>query len=109
MKARFADLEKYQLFAGTLRIDLVQQKVWCGDVEVDALPQQKRVLTLFVLNRNDVVSKQDVYECITDRNLSLVFEQNTVAVCISRLRQLLLKAQCELKVKTVRGQGYILQ
>ena len=110
MNSRFANIPEYQLQVGNLRMDLVQQRIWYVENELVLQPSIKRALSLFLLNPGRLISNEDIYECITDRNPALVYNNNATKVSMSRLRGFLRSAGCDPEIiKTVRNKGYVLR
>lgn len=90
---------------GGLTVDLQKRIVEIEGGEVILTPTEYRILEVFILNRNRVLTKEQLLERLWDQNGNWV-DNHTLQVNISRLRS---KIEClgDKYIKTVFGIGYM--
>ncbi len=92
------------LRAGILEMDLDRQRVKAGDVIVDLLPMEFRLLHVLMSNRGKVYSRAEIKNAISRSGISM--ELRAIDVHVTRLRTKLQKAGAERYILTKRGSGY---
>lgn len=94
---------------GDVTVNLVQAKVYKDQQEVLLTALEYRLLLTLILNRGQVMSRNQLLESIWDVSGDFV-NDNTLTVYMKRLREKLEDVPASPKlIKTVRGIGYILQ
>ncbi len=88
--------------AGILEVDLSRAIVKAGEVVLDLLPQDFRLLCVLIAHRGRVFSRQELL-----RSISHSSDELTVNVAVRRLRVCLAKVGCKEYVITRRGLGYL--
>ena len=92
---------------GALKIDLTAMKVWRGGQELSLTKNEWKLLSLFVSNPKQVLSKNQILERVFDGDGSFA-DENTVAVNIRRLRGKIEEEPAAPKyIKNIRGLGYL--
>ena len=102
---------KYQdvVSIGDVTVNLAQAKVYKDQQEVLLTALEYRLLLTLILNRGQVMSRNQLLESIWDVSGDFV-NDNTLTVYMKRLREKLEDVPASPKlIKTVRGIGYILQ
>lgn len=74
--------------------------------EIELTKNEFRILKYLVQNREKIVSREDIMECLWDSESFI--DDNTLTVNIKRLRLKLGELGLEDLIETKRGQGYIL-
>jgi len=92
-----------RLSCGDLALDEDAHRVWVGSNEVFLSPTEFRLLRYFLLNRDRVVSKNQILEHVWDYDFS--GDQSAVETYVSYLRRKLGDKDARL-IRTVRGFGY---
>lgn len=87
---------------GNLTVHLGERKVYYKDEQVHLSPTEYSLLEIFLRNRNRVLTKDVLMECIWDQSGDLA-DDHALAVYISRLRGKLGQPF----IKTVFGVGYM--
>ncbi len=77
------------------------------DKSIELTKNEYRILKYLVENRDKIVSREDIMECLWD-NESFI-DDNTLTVNITRLRNKLETLGLKELLETKRGQGYILK
>ncbi len=77
------------------------------DKSIELTKNEYRILKYLVENRDKIVSREDIMECLWD-NESFI-DDNTLTVNITRLRNKLEALGLKELLETKRGQGYILK
>ncbi len=77
------------------------------DKSIELTKNEYRILKYLVENREKIVSREDIMECLWD-NESFI-DDNTLTVNITRLRNKLEELGLKELLETKRGQGYILK
>lgn len=75
--------------------------------EIELTKNEFRILKYLVQNREKIVSRDEIMECLWD-NESFI-DDNTLTVNITRLRNKLAELNLKELIETKRGQGYILK
>ena len=91
--------------AGELRVDLLHRQVTVGGQEVHLTPNEFRLLTVFVRNRNQVLSQDQLLELVWGGTRGSAREQVKLYVGYLR-RKLGADAAGESPIETRRGFGY---
>ena len=78
-----------------------------ADKSIELTKNEYRILKYLVENRDKIVSREDIMECLWD-NESFI-DDNTLTVNITRLRNKLEALGLKELLETKRGQGYILK
>lgn len=90
-----------------IRLARKECRVYKGETEISLSKMEYKLLTYFMENRNQVLSKEQILEYVWDQDGKFV-DENTVSVNIRRLRQKIEENPTEpLVLKTVHGLGYI--
>jgi len=95
-----------RLTCGDVSLDEAAFRVWRGDREVSLSPTEFRLLRYLMLNRDRVVSKQQILDHVWD--YEYVGDPSAVETYISYLRRKLDDRDARL-IHTVRGFGYSLR
>lgn len=77
------------------------------DRSIELTKNEFRILKFLVQNREKIVSREDIMECLWD-NESFI-DDNTLTVNINRVRTKLEELELKELLETKRGQGYILK
>ncbi len=77
------------------------------DKSIELTKNEFRILRFLVQNREKIVSREDIMECLWD-NESFI-DDNTLTVNINRVRAKLEELDLKALLETKRGQGYILK
>lgn len=75
--------------------------------EIELTKNEFRILNYLVQNREKIVSREDIMECLWDSESFI--DDNTLTVNITRLRNKLDELNLKELLETKRGQGYILR
>lgn len=78
-----------------------------GDKSIELTKNEFRILKFLIQNREKIVSREDIMECLWD-NESFI-DDNTLTVNINRVRTKLEELELKELLETKRGQGYILK
>ena len=78
-----------------------------GDVVIDLTKNEFRILRYLVTNRDRIVSREEIMECLWDNNDFI--GDSTLTVNMTRVRNKLEKIGLKELLETKRGQGYILK
>ncbi len=87
-------------------IDLTNMMVFCQQKEVLLTKKEFQILLLLIRNKNTLVSRKEIQECIWEGKDSSVIS-NTITVHVRSLRRKL--GECEDMIETVHGYGYIVR
>ncbi len=98
--------ERSRLVVGDLTLDNDAYRVWRGDEEVSLSPTEFRLLRYLMLNRNRVVSRNQILDHVWD--YEFVGDPSAVETYISYLRRKLGDKGGTI-IRTVRGFGYQIQ
>lgn len=95
-----------RLTCGDVTLDEEAMRVWRGDAEISLSPTEFRLLRYLMLNRDRVVSRQQILDHVWDYDFA--GDPNAVETYISYLRRKLDDRDGRL-IHTVRGFGYSLR
>jgi len=90
-----------------LEINLNKKTVKRAGLEIRLTRKEYEVLLLLVLNRNRVISKEDIIENLYSSDKSVTF--NAVEVLITRLRNKIDKNHHQKIIHTIKGFGYMVK
>lgn len=105
-RSRSDEGERSRLTCGDLVLDNDSFRVWCGGDEVSLSPTEFRLLRYLMLNRDRVVSKNQILDHVW--NYEFVGEPTAVETYVSYLRRKLGDKDAQ-RIRTVRGFGYSIQ
>ena len=105
-RTRHDDVERSRIVVADLTLDQDSYRVWRGDEEVSLSPTEFRLLRYLMLNRDRVVSRQQILDHVWD--YEFVGDPSAVETYISYLRRKLGDRNGQL-IRTVRGFGYAVQ
>ncbi len=98
--------ERSRIVVGDLTLDNDSYRVWRGDEEVSLSPTEFRLLRYLMLNRDRVVSRNQILDHVW--NYEFVGDPSAVETYISYLRRKLNDRNGQI-IRTVRGFGYSVQ
>jgi len=101
---RAAGSASSELRCGPLRLDLVAQKVWMGENQVDFTAFEYRLLEQLAAKRGQVLSKQTLADHLYPHDADR--DSNVLEVLIGRLRRKLDPNGSLKPIETLRGRGY---
>lgn len=78
-----------------------------GNKSIELTKNEYKILKYLVQNREKIVSREDIMECLWDSESFI--DDNTLTVNITRLRNKLEELNLKELLETKRGQGYILK
>ena len=78
--------------------------VYQGEKEITLLPTEYKILKMLMENPGRVFTKKQIYEEVWEEEYA--YDDNTVMVHISKLREKLQKSEKDQYIKTIRGLGY---
>ena len=87
-------------------IDTASRKVFFEGIEIDLTRKEFELLLYLVLNRNKVLTRQQLYEHIWGNILDDQYDSNFIDVHIKNLRKKLNSCAATPWLETVRGIGY---
>jgi two-component system OmpR family response regulator len=105
-RTRHQESERSRLTVGDLTMDQDSYRVWRGNEEISLSPTEFRLLRYLMLNRDRVVSRQQILDHVWD--YEFVGDPSAVETYISYLRRKLGDRNGQL-IRTVRGFGYAVQ
>jgi len=105
-RTRQQETERSRLVVGDLTLDQDAYRVWRSDEEVSLSPTEFRLLRYLMLNRDRVVSRNQILDHVWD--YEFVGDPSAVETYISYLRRKLGDRNGTL-IRTVRGFGYSIQ
>lgn len=88
-------------------LNISKSTVEKGDQTIELTKNEFRILKYLVQNREKIVSREDIMECLWDSESFI--DDNTLTVNITRLRNKLEELGLKELLETKRGQGYILK
>ena len=101
---RFDQPESSQIRSGSLRLDLLAQRVWRNDELVELTAREFALLEYFMRHANQVLSRQQILFGVWDYDFDP--ESNIVDVYVRYLRAKLDEPGKPSVITTVRGAGY---
>lgn len=101
---RFDQPESSQIRSGSLRLDLLAQRVWRNDELVELTAREFALLEYFMRHANQVLSRQQILFGVWDYDFDP--ESNIVDVYVRYLRTKLDEPGKPSVITTVRGAGY---
>ena len=78
-----------------------------GGKVIELTKNEYKILKYLVQNREKIVSREDIMECLWESESFI--DDNTLTVNITRLRNKLEELELKELLETKRGQGYILK
>ena len=78
-----------------------------NDISIELTKNEYKILKYFVENRDKIVSREEIMECLWEDESFI--DDNTLTVNITRLRNKLEEIHLKELLETKRGQGYILK
>lgn len=96
--------ESSQIWAGSLRLDLLAQRVWRGDELIDLTSREFALLEYFMRHPGQVLSRQQILFAVWDYDFDP--ESNVVDVYVRYLRRKIDEPGEPSYITTVRGAGY---
>jgi DNA-binding response OmpR family regulator len=96
--------ESSQIHVGSLRLDLLAQRVWRNKVLVDLTAREFALLEYFMRHPNQVLSRQQILFAVWDYDFDP--ESNIVDVYVRYLRTKIDEPGEPSLIVTVRGAGY---
>jgi two-component system OmpR family response regulator len=94
-----------ELRLAALRMDLEARRVFIGDEPLSLSAREWEVLSFLLARAGKVVAKEQI--ALSSQGWDLGVSDNAIEVCVSRLRAKIEPAG--LKLRTVRGLGYLLE
>jgi DNA-binding response OmpR family regulator len=91
---------------GDFEIDLLSRRLTCSGSEVTVTKKEFDLLAYLILNRNKVLTRQQLYEHIWGNILDDQYDSNFIDVHIKNLRKKLNEHAPTPWLETVRGTGY---
>lgn len=76
-------------------------------ISIELTKNEYKILKYFVQNRDKIVSREEIMECLWEDESFI--DDNTLTVNITRLRNKLEEVNLKELIETKRGQGYILK
>lgn len=90
---------------GNLKFDVASRSVTVNEQLVDLTPRELDLLELLLKNKGSVVNKDRLLEKLSNWDADLSF--NALDIAIHRLRKKL--SDCEIRIRTLRRLGYVLE
>jgi two-component system, OmpR family, response regulator len=94
------------LVAGNLVLDRSNGEITCQGRRITIRPRERRLLTLLMLRAEQPVPKDTIENVVMGEDQDVT--PNAVEKVVSRLRATLSEEQARLRIKTIRGLGYML-
>lgn len=102
---RQAGLRSANITLGSLSLDLITRQFSALDQPLDLPPRERALLELLLMRAGKVVAKEAIVQSLT--SLDDMLSDNAIEQYISRLRRRI--AANGLRLRTVRGLGYLLE
>ncbi|HVN57728.1 MAG TPA: response regulator transcription factor [Bacteroidales bacterium] len=99
-------IQDQNLVIGDFTVDFQSRKISSGGAEVGLTKKEFDLLVYLVLNRNKVLTRQQLYEHIWGNILDDQYDSNFIDVHIKNLRKKLNEYASTPWLETVRGTGY---
>jgi DNA-binding response OmpR family regulator len=96
-----------EIYLADLRLDPLLHKVWRDDLDIDLTATEYALMKYFMLNPNQVLSRPMIADNVWDCNV--VSFTNIIDVYVNYLRNKVDRDFERKLIRTVRGQGYMLQ
>ena len=106
MLRRLEDVRTTKLRVGDLEMDLIEKTVYRGDVKIELLPREFRLLEYFLRHPGRVITRAMLLEDVWQYHFSL--ETNVVDVHISNLRKKIDTKGMPSLIVNIRGAGFML-
>ncbi|WP_321853965.1 response regulator transcription factor [Paraburkholderia tropica] len=106
-RRHIAEQVSHVLTVGPLSLDLIKQRLSCGDKIVRLRPTERRLLEFMMRNAGRVMTRTAIFEGVWGSSFDP--GTNLVDVHIGRLRNTIEIPGAPPQIRTVRGVGYILQ
>lgn len=90
------------LVIGSVTVDVLAGKALLNGSPLDLTALEYRLLLIFAANKGQILTRSQLLEKLWDSGGNYV-EDNTLTVCIKRLRE---KLEDSVHIETVRGMGY---
>jgi two-component system OmpR family response regulator len=103
---RLEDLRTTKLRAGDLEMDLIEQTVRRGDIRIDLLPREFKLLEYFLRHQGRVITRAMLLQEVWQYHFSI--ETNVVDVHISNLRKKIDVRGVPSLIVNIRGAGFML-
>ncbi|MDO5690166.1 MAG: response regulator transcription factor [Tissierellia bacterium] len=87
-----------------LKLDLGNPMVLQDGRQIDLMPTEYKILKLLMMQANQVLTKKQIYESVWEDTYA--YDDNTIMVHISKLREKLESESKQRYIKTIRGLGY---
>lgn len=97
--------QQQELAIGDVLLCPSNQRVTCDNQEIELTATEFSVLQLLMINKGQIVSKQDISEKVMGRKL-VAFDRS-IDMHVSNIRKKLGRIAEQEKIKTVRGTGYM--
>jgi DNA-binding response OmpR family regulator len=91
---------------GDIRLSPHDSTLFCGKKQAVLKLKESQILALLINNPNQILSKNTIIERVW--GFDTMAEDNHVETQISRLRKTLEHVESHVKIRTLRGAGYIL-
>ncbi len=88
-------------------LDMSKSAIGKGEKWIELTRNEYRILKYLLKNRDKIVAREDIMECLWD-SYSFI-DDNTLTVNITRLRNKMEKLGLKQLIETRRGQGYMLK
>jgi DNA-binding response OmpR family regulator len=96
-----------QLAGGNVVLNRLTRQVYVSGKECPLTAKEFQLLEHFMLNRAQVVTRTELLERVWDMHFDP--GSNVVDVHVTRLRKKLQKAAADVKIKSRRGMGFVLE
>ena len=100
-------LNQSKIHTKNFTLNISNSTIIKNDKVIELTKNEYKILKFLLENKNKIVSRDDIMECLWD-NESFI-DDNTLTVNITRLRNKLEILGLKELIKTKRGQGYILE
>jgi DNA-binding response OmpR family regulator len=102
------NISNQDLIIGEFTLELQSRKVFCNGNEVIITRKEYDLLHYLIINRNKVLTRNQLYEHIWGNILDDQYDSNFIDVHIKNLRKKLNKHSLTPWLETVRGIGYMI-